>query len=520
MGPTDFISTADRLVRTNRVACVDLPALPLQLLLHRRPEWRRLPAAVVAEDNPQAPLLWVNEAARQHGVLPGQRYVAALSVCRDLRAEPVTGQRIARAVAALHRRLLQHGPRVEPAAHEPGVFWLDAGGLERVAGTPGVWAGRLYQDLRRAGFVAGVAVGFTRFGTFCLARTRRRVTVVPAPASETAACRKVPLARLELEPRVRDDLLRLGLDTVGDLMDLPAAGLGARFGPGVIELVELARGLRFDPVRPVLPPAPIRAREVCEEPETDAWRLLFLVKRLLHPLLDRLADAQRAAAQLHLDLTLADGNSAGRRESLRPAAPTLDAVLLLELIRLRLEQVDLAAGVECLVLELEPVRASPEVLELFRRCSRRDPEAALRAVARVRAELGDAAVVRAEQQEAHLPESAWRWVPVTELAAPAPRQRRGPHPLVRRLLARPRPLMEGPPELARDRGEQLLRAAAGPGGATVTRDEVHSYGPHLLSSHWWARESRRMYHFVEADGGRVLWVFHEDGRWYLQGEVE
>ena len=521
----DCIRPADCLTRTDRIACIDLPALPLQLLLRRRPDWRRLPAAVVAEDNPQAPLLWVNEPARQNGVLPGQRYAAALAVCRDLQAAPITEKRIGKAVAALHRRLLQHGPRVEPADNEPGVFWLDAGGLERIAGTPRVWAGRILKDLNRAGFTASCAVGFTRFGTYCLARTHPGtndggVVVVPAPARETAACRNVALARLDVAPRLRDDLARLGLRTVGDLMDLPPTGLSARFGPGVLELVELARGLRFDPVRPVLPPAPVRAREICEEPETDAWRLLFLVKRLLHPLLERLADINRAVAQLHLDLVLADRAGTRRRESLRTATPTLDAVMLMELLRLRLEQVDLTGGAEQVILELEPVLAPPEVLELFRQKPRRDPEAALRAVARVRAELGDGAVVKAELQEAHLPEASWRWVPVTELEAPQPQPPKGPRPLVRRLLAKPRPLLVGPPDLARNRGEQLLRAAAGPGGGSVTRDTVRTHGPHLLSGGWWAKEARRMYHFVEAKNGRILWVFHEDGRWYLQGEVE
>src|SRR3989304_5548879 len=51
-----------------RLACVDLPAFPLQLLLKRRPEWAAQPVAVVAEDKPQGLVLWVNEKARQFGV--------------------------------------------------------------------------------------------------------------------------------------------------------------------------------------------------------------------------------------------------------------------------------------------------------------------------------------------------------------------------------------------------------------------------------------------------------------------
>ena len=132
-------------------------------------------------------------------------------------------------------------------------------------------------------------MGYSRFGTYCLSRVHRQVLVVDAPAAEQAACRQVPLARLDLEPAVRDDLARLGVKTIDDLMRLPAAGLGARFGPGTLRLVQLARGLGFDPLQPQLPPEPVRAEERFDEPETDAWRLLFVIKRQLHPLLARLA---------------------------------------------------------------------------------------------------------------------------------------------------------------------------------------------------------------------------------------
>ncbi len=77
-----------------RLACVDLPAFPLQLLLRRHPEWASQPAAVVAEDKPQGLILWVNEKARQHGVLPGLRYAAALSLATELRAGAVASTEI------------------------------------------------------------------------------------------------------------------------------------------------------------------------------------------------------------------------------------------------------------------------------------------------------------------------------------------------------------------------------------------------------------------------------------------
>ena len=60
-----------------RMACVDLPAFPLQLLLQRHPEWRDLAAAVVDETARKACWLWVNERARAGRVLPGMRYAGA-----------------------------------------------------------------------------------------------------------------------------------------------------------------------------------------------------------------------------------------------------------------------------------------------------------------------------------------------------------------------------------------------------------------------------------------------------------
>ena len=74
----------------DRMACVDLPAFPLQLLLRREPGWRDHPVAVVDSDKPQGIVLWVNERARARRILPGIRYAAGLSLAGDLHAAEVS----------------------------------------------------------------------------------------------------------------------------------------------------------------------------------------------------------------------------------------------------------------------------------------------------------------------------------------------------------------------------------------------------------------------------------------------
>src|SRR5437764_12347869 len=53
-----------------RLACVSLPAFPLQLLLRSHPDWAGYPAVVIDEDKPQGSVLWVNDTALRAGVFP------------------------------------------------------------------------------------------------------------------------------------------------------------------------------------------------------------------------------------------------------------------------------------------------------------------------------------------------------------------------------------------------------------------------------------------------------------------
>ena len=80
----------------DRLACVNCAAFPLQLLLKRHPEWSAYPAAVIAEDKPQAMILWVNEKARRAGVRSELRFAAAGERGRQSGAEEkILGQHTA-----------------------------------------------------------------------------------------------------------------------------------------------------------------------------------------------------------------------------------------------------------------------------------------------------------------------------------------------------------------------------------------------------------------------------------------
>src|SRR5262249_39924974 len=128
------------------------------------------PVAVVREDKPQSPLLWVDAAAEAYGIRAGLRYAAALSLCAKLRAAPVPPEPVAAAVGEVAALLRRFSPHVEARPDCPGIFWLDAGGLGGLWPSLSTWARQLALEVEGAGWQAVVAAGFTRFGTWAVAR--------------------------------------------------------------------------------------------------------------------------------------------------------------------------------------------------------------------------------------------------------------------------------------------------------------------------------------------------------------
>src|SRR4029434_3991560 len=69
-------------------------------------------------------------------------------------------------------------------------------------------------------------------------------------------------------------------------------------------------------------------------------------------------------------------------------------------------------------LEAEACAATAEQLRLFSEGPKRDLDAVNRALARLRAEFGDGAVVQAKLANGHLPEARFTWEPLSRVKLP------------------------------------------------------------------------------------------------------
>lgn len=495
----------------DRMACVSLPAFPLQLLVQRHPDWKSHPLAVVDKDKPQGVILWVNKRAARASILSGMRYAKGLSLAPDLRAGEVSNSEIQNHIDTLTERLRFFTPDVEPSYHEPGVFWLNASGLSLLYPSIKKWGGLIVSELTSAGFYCSAAVGFTRYGTYAAARTSVKIKVFDSPDEELSHARALPVVRLGFPPDLRDALAQLAITTLGGFIDLPEDGIRKRFGAEAYDLYKMARNELFAPVESKAPEEPLLERMMLDHPESHVERLMLRIENMIEKILVSMQKRSELLLAVTISLILDNGDE--HHEPLRPASSTLDKTQILKLIALRLQTISLVSGVVEISVDAQGVRANQKQLELFAKKPRRDLKAAERAFALLRAEFGDRAVMRARLREGHLPEACYEWEPMDKLSAPAPRKVKVGH-LARRIFDRSIAFLSW----ARRQGGsfQILREPDNP------RSNSNTAGPYIVSGGWWRRRIHREYYFVRSPQGRWLWIYYDKHRKqaFVQGAIE
>jgi protein ImuB len=421
-----------------RTACIDIPDLPLQILMREHPDWRDAPVALVAEERPEAELLLVNRHARTMRLRTGMRFGAAKSLLPELRVGCVSALAVEQTAVQLVRDLQTFSPHVERDPVSPGVFYVDPSGLSHLYGGELSWARAVQRFLLGRHFYAAGVVAYGRAFSYALARVTRGVRVIDTQEDTLSLALQVPLMRLHIAPKLRDSLERLGLSTLGDLRGFGADQLGVRFGAEAARLCRVAQGEEvLSLCREAHVDTPHSELEV-DPPDDDVARLCFVLKRVLDALLENVRQRGQSVRALWMRLSLLRSPVCAQR--LEPSAPTRDATLLLELLRLRLSTLRLESAVVNVALEAETCDLAEGQLSMF--VPKRDLAAGERALARIKASFGEDTVCHAELVDAHLPEAQFRWVSATRLTLPKPEQPLSSEPclpLIRRLLKKPEP---------------------------------------------------------------------------------
>jgi len=491
-----------------RVSCISLPMFPLQVVLRNKPHWRGAPVAIVDDEGPNGRITHLSALAEKERLRIGMRQTVARDLLPSLHTAVVSPCELEEVSQELLRALQTFSPRVEALERE-GAFSMDPEGLRRLYGGYRNWGTCIHRYLRARHWRSSIVVGFHRHRTLAVATGSSGVTVLESADTERTKSDQTPLAMLGLKGEVCESLATLGVETLGDFLRLPGGELHSRFGSDASALHDRFQDELQLPIQPHAFDEPSSISFQVDPPDDDQTRLLFAIKGALHSLLHQVR--ARGDAIEALDLTLHLERAPVHEEHIASASPTLDLMLLVELVRLRLGELELEGAVEEVELLAHTVRAHAKQVALPGHQSRRDMNAAHRALARIRAAYGEQSVTRASLRDAHLPEASFRWEPVQHARIG---NHDGPPPvssMVRRVYTRPKPL---PPK----------RPGEPEAGPSLARNQAieHMYGPYRVSGGWWKRLVERDYYYAETDHGDLLWLFYDRPRqrWFLHGVLD
>ncbi len=514
-----------------RILALWLPYLATERILRGRlgRSWRSgasresgpaRPPLVVSrrEDNTQR-VHALDERAEGLRLKRGMGLADARAICPGIEvveADPAADARLLSAIADWCDR---YTPLVATDGMD-GLF-LDIAGCAHLFGGEEEMLAEVVGRLAAQGFDARGGIASTPGAAWAAAR----YGLPPLPrGAEAAGLAPLPLAALRLEAATVRGLESVGLRSVGPVMRAARAPLARRFGRMLILRIDQAVGAVEEAISPRGPVAPLSVERGFAEPLSRLEDVERLVPMLAASLARDLERRGEGARRLQLVLFRADGAvsrlAVGTARPVRE--PRLVARLFAEKLKATGEEIDVGFGYDLVRLAaLSVARLDPLQADLAEDGADGTDDVAFFAD-RVRARLGERALLRAVMVESHVPERAVLSLPHA-LQEPARTAASRPGPAERpiRLLTPPEPIEvfatevpEGPPLNFRWR--------------RATHRIARAEGPERIAPEWWrepAGAPSRDYFRVEDREGRRYWVFREGSygagtpmpRWFVQG---
>jgi nucleotidyltransferase/DNA polymerase involved in DNA repair len=360
-----------------------------------------LPLAL-AREGPHGPVIHaLNPAARLLGLTCGARVADMRALCPDLLVRDADLAGDAEALA----RLSHWARRWAPWSAVDGAdgMALDTTGSDHLRGGEPAMLADMEARFGAAGLSVRLAIAPTRGAAWAMARHGSPGARICADDGVATALAPLPVEALRLDGETVLLLRRLGLKTIGRLLEIPRAAIARRFGQDGSDLP-----LRLDQ-------ALGRIREPLDAPEDPAVRIaridlpdavqdpLPYLADLVRRLCARLRDDGLGLRRMRLRIYRVDGEV--RAVAIACARASRDAAHLARLFDGRLEGLDPGFGFDLLTLEAlaaEPLPASQSHLYEDTRRAMPLPDLVDRLVAR----FGEEAVRWPGLRESHLPERA------------------------------------------------------------------------------------------------------------------
>lgn len=463
------------------------PALLLdeQLALQQQ-EQRRQPQVLCENEGQRGrTVVQLNPAAIAAGIQRGMPEVLAQTLAPTLQSRDYDPSRETTVLQRLAQWL--HQDIAQIALYPPNGLLFEVAGLRRLYGDYLELEQRLHQRLRRLGVRYILTAGDSPLMARVFAQAGQS-GVVASRSQRQQRLAQINIAQSLLPLVSQQRLQELGIATLGALLKLPEAELGARFGRAILAYLAELKGQLCPPQQWYQPPETFTER-LDLLTEVSSWQqLLFPLRRLLQQLEAFLQSRQWSVTQLILCAYHRDKSQT--QVTVAFALPLWRQRDMQQLVQLQLERHQLPSpaleiAVQAKTFSAREAQHQSWVAEPHtEKYAQHDLQALL---GKLQSRLGEQAIRQAQAQADWRPEAAQLWQPqLSTEAAPAD-------------LVRPLWLL--------------------PEAQPITLDNWQlQWGPERIQTAWWDAEAVGRDYFIALDAQqRQGWVFQSQQQWYLHG---
>jgi len=449
----------------------------------------------------QTQLLYaVNQSAAILGLNRGMTLAEARAIHPTLSLAPANPSADKHSLEKLARWLVRYSPLVALESNDSLV--LDITGCEHLFGGEEAMLEDLQEKLTAAGIQSRLALSNNKASAWALSHYGSAPLIICPPGKHM--CASLPVQALQIDPDTSLKLIRLGLKTVGSLLEQPRPALARRFRgqpsksiTALLTRLDYIEGKQTSPISPLVPLPDWQVRQAFMEPALLQETIVHAAEQLLNSLMRALQRAERGVRQICLTAFRVDGSA--QEIWIGTNQPTRDSQHILRLLHENLDQLQAEFGFDLLIMaamETEPL--APTQLDDIRH---ETEHSASQLFDRLATRLGAQAVSRLKHQERHLPERTQAFTPLGD-------QDLEWHRLPNSLAVRPIRLLPKP--------ERIEVLAEIPEGAPkrfrwrrVSHQVTKAEGPERIACEWWLSptEHTRDYYRIEVDGGARYWLF-------------
>ena len=321
----------------------------------------------------------------------------------------------------LSRELIGCSPKV--SALEPGIFLLDAAGLNYIGGEQ-TFCRNIQKIAGKMGFRdLHIGIADTAFAATVASQFKRSQFYIVPVGDDRQFLKPLAIKHLPIGLDTLESLHELGIRTMGQMISLSHDSLIQRFGREGTIAYELSNGI--DTRQPHLPS--VEREFKCSVELGSAIELLNEIQFVLKSMLDRLTREMKAQGWWAEELQLSFFNSDEKFDdrAIKLLRPSNHPKFLLEVMKLSLESNPIKREVTSITLSVSrftkeswhqnPIESMEDAVagQESDESSGRTPLSLTLMLQRFMAKLGEEAVVHSIPNDQYMPEHAGAWLPVT-----------------------------------------------------------------------------------------------------------